>query len=221
MADIVTFTCPGMVASLRSSSLKLTQTVEVKLPMPPSSSSSVKLEQSEIFLFRSKIINMMNMVIIWIDSRRIWMVLVWEDVQKIKWSSLGLTKCLIGELLDYLANHWYNSGNPRARAATDSKKSLIFLCIWSHYGLWWYCEICWYKESYNGVIKRCIVLPPARNVEVLYLWEARRLAVWHIIRMLLGSQTVIRLLATRGNLWSRFPTSFPGVWKSIHFQCEI
>lgn len=84
MADIVTFTCPGMVASLRSSSLKLTQTVEVKLPMPPSSSSSVKLEQSEIFLFRSKIINMMNMVIIWIDSRRIWMVLVWEDVQKIK-----------------------------------------------------------------------------------------------------------------------------------------
>ena len=52
-----TFTCPGMVASLKSSSLKFTQTVEVKLPKFPllsSSSSSVKLEQSEIFLIRSE-----------------------------------------------------------------------------------------------------------------------------------------------------------------------
>ena len=55
---MTTFTCPGMVASLRSSSLKLTQTVEVKppkLPLLSSSSSSVKLEQSDIFLMRSEV----------------------------------------------------------------------------------------------------------------------------------------------------------------------
>ena len=54
--SIIPFTCPGMVASLRSSSLKLTHTVEVKLPMPPSSpsqsSSSVKLEHSDNCLLR-------------------------------------------------------------------------------------------------------------------------------------------------------------------------
>ena len=51
---LFTSTWPGMVASLRSSSLKLTQTVEVKLPMPPSSSSSVKLEHSDNFRLRSE-----------------------------------------------------------------------------------------------------------------------------------------------------------------------
>ena len=53
----ITYTCPGMVASLKSSSLKFTQTVEVKPPKFPllsSSSSSVKFEHSEIFLIRSE-----------------------------------------------------------------------------------------------------------------------------------------------------------------------
>ena len=64
---LFTSTWPGMVASLRSSSLKFTQTVEVKLPMPPSSSSSVKFEHSDNFRLRSetgKIILMMLQIML-------------------------------------------------------------------------------------------------------------------------------------------------------------